>query len=65
MVVAMALWGKAIHRLGPTQTMVYAYLVEPVSAVVLAASVLGESLNPIQAVGAVLTFGGGGLASSR
>jgi drug/metabolite transporter (DMT)-like permease len=39
MVVAMALWGKALHRLGPTQMMVYAYL-EPVSAVVLAASVL-------------------------
>lgn len=64
MVVAMALWGKAIHRLGPAQTMVYAYL-EPVSAVVLAASVLGEALHPIQAAGAVLTFVGVGLASSQ
>jgi drug/metabolite transporter (DMT)-like permease len=64
MVVAMALWGKAIQRLGPIQTMVYVYL-EPVSAVLLAASVLGESLHPIQAVGAALTFVGVGLASSR
>lgn len=33
-------------------------------AVVLAASVLGEALHPIQAVGAVLTFVGVGFASS-
>ncbi|MBI3330360.1 MAG: DMT family transporter [Nitrospinae bacterium] len=62
MVVAMALWGRAIHRLGPTQTMLYVYL-EPVSAVVIAAAVLGEALSPIQAVGALHTFAGIGLAS--
>lgn len=64
MVLAMALWGKAIHRLGPHQTMLYVYL-EPVSAVVIAAAVLGEALHPMQAVGALVTLAGVGLASSR
>ena len=49
-------------RLGSRQTMVYAYL-EPVSAVVIAAIVLGESLTAIQAVGALLTLTGVWLAS--
>ena len=52
MVTAMALWGRSIHRLGPQQTMIYIYL-EPVSAVIIAAAMLGEVLHPIQAVGAV------------
>jgi drug/metabolite transporter (DMT)-like permease len=64
MVIAMVLWGKAMQRWGATQTMLYVYL-EPVSAVVIAAMVLGEALYLIQAVGAVLTLGGVGLASSR
>ena len=64
MVTAMALWGRSIHRLGPKQTMIYLYL-EPVSAVIIAAAVLGEALHPIQAVGALLTFVGVGLASSH
>jgi drug/metabolite transporter (DMT)-like permease len=64
MVMAMALWGRAIHRLGPQQTMLYVYL-EPVSAVVIAAAVLGEVLIPIQAAGALLTFLGVGLGSSH
>jgi drug/metabolite transporter (DMT)-like permease len=62
MAMAMALWGRSIHRLGPQQTMLYIYL-EPVSAVVIAAAVLGEVLRPIQAVGALLTIVGVGLAS--
>ena len=62
--MAMALWGRAIHRLGPQQTMIYVYL-EPVSAVVIAAAVLGEALRPLQAVGALLTLIGVGLASSQ
>jgi drug/metabolite transporter (DMT)-like permease len=62
MVVAMALWGKAIHELGAKQTMIYVYL-EPISAVVIAAALLGESLSPIQAVGALLAFIGVWLAS--
>jgi len=57
MVVAMTLWGRSVHRLGPTETMVYVYL-EPVSAVVIAAVVLGESLTPTQALGAVVAFAG-------
>jgi drug/metabolite transporter (DMT)-like permease len=53
MVIAMVLWGKAMPRWGATQTMLYVYL-EPVSAVVIAAMVLGEALYLIQAVGAVV-----------
>lgn len=64
MVMAMTLWGKSIHRLGPQQTMVYIYL-EPISAVLIAAALLGEALQPVQAVGALLTFVGVGLASSQ
>ena len=64
MVMAMALWGRSIHRLGPKQTMIYLYL-EPVSAVLIAAAVLGEALHPLQAVGALLTFLGVALASSH
>ena len=64
MVVAMALWGRSLHRLGPKQTMIYVYL-EPVSAVVIAAMLLGESLGPMQALGALLTFAGVWVASER
>jgi drug/metabolite transporter (DMT)-like permease len=64
MVMAMALWGRSIHRLGPHQTMLYVYL-EPLSAVVIAAAMLGEVLRPIQAVGGLLTFVGVGLGSSQ
>ncbi len=62
MVVAMALWGRSLHRFGQRQTMVYVYL-EPVSAVVIAAILLGESLSAVQAAGALLTFAGVWLAS--
>ncbi len=62
MVVAMSLWGRSIHRLGPKQTMLYAYL-EPVSAVVIAALVLGESFGLLQGAGALVTFVGVWLAS--
>lgn len=62
MVVAMALWGRSLHRYGQRQTMVYVYL-EPVSAVVIAAILLGESLSAVQAAGALLTFAGVWLAS--
>ena len=44
--------------------MIYIYL-EPVSAVIIAAAVLGEALYPLQAVGALLTFAGIGLASAH
>ena len=62
MVVAMSLWGRSMHRLGPTETMVYVYL-EPVSAVLIAAAVLGERLAPGQIAGAALTFAGVWVAS--
>jgi drug/metabolite transporter (DMT)-like permease len=64
MVVAMALWGRSVHQLGPKQTMIYVYL-EPVSAVIIAAILLGESLSLLQAVGALLAFTGVWLASAR
>jgi drug/metabolite transporter (DMT)-like permease len=64
MVVAMALWGRSLHRFGQRQTMVYVYL-EPVSAVVIAAAVLGESLSPAQAAGALLTLAGVWLAGGH
>ena len=62
MVLAMALWGRSLHRFGQRQTMVYVYL-EPVSAVVIAAIVLGESLSSLAAVGACFTLAGVWLAS--
>lgn len=63
MVVAMTLWGKALHRFGAQHTMLYVYL-EPLSAVLIAAILLGEALWPLQAVGALLTLLGVALASS-
>jgi drug/metabolite transporter (DMT)-like permease len=62
MVVAMALWGRSIHTVGPQRTMIYVYL-EPVFAMIIAALLLGESLGALQAVGALLTFAGVWLAS--
>ena len=64
MVLAMTLWGRALSRYGPQETMLYVYL-EPVSAVIIAAALLGEALHPMQAVGAVLTLVGVGMASSE
>jgi drug/metabolite transporter (DMT)-like permease len=64
MVVAMTLWGRSVSRLGPRQTMIYVYL-EPVSAVVIAAMLLGESLSAIQALGAASTFVAVWIASTR
>jgi drug/metabolite transporter (DMT)-like permease len=61
-VVSTALWGRSMVRLGSRQTMMYAYL-EPMSAVVIAAILLGESLSAIQAAGASLTLLGVWLAS--
>jgi probable blue pigment (indigoidine) exporter len=62
MVVAMALWGRSLHRYGQRQTIVYVYF-EPVSAVIIEALLLGESLSAVQAAGALLTFAGVRLAS--
>src|SRR5579864_2335558 len=63
MVLAMALWGRSVHRYGQHETMVYVYL-EPVSAVVIAAILLGESLGPVAALGACLTLTGVWLSSA-
>ncbi len=55
MVVAMSLWARSAAKLGPRETVLYTY-VEPASAVVIAAVVLGESFTVIQGVGACLAF---------
>ena len=60
MIVAMALWQLAAHRLGPTATLVYVYL-EPLVAVALAVLFLGDRLGPLQAVGALALLAGVGL----
>ena len=64
MAIAMALWGRAVHRLGSVPDYAAFYL-EPVSAVIIAAILLGEALHPVQAVGALLAFVGVGLAVSH
>jgi drug/metabolite transporter (DMT)-like permease len=61
MVVAMALWGRSLHRLGQRRTMVYVYL-EPVSAVLIAAA-LRRIAKRRAGGGALLTFAGVWLAS--
>lgn len=53
--LAMTLWARSVHRLGPEQTMAYTY-VESVSAVVVASLLLGERLGPIEILGGVLIF---------
>ncbi|HEX7126456.1 MAG TPA: EamA family transporter [Thermodesulfobacteriota bacterium] len=53
----MALWGRSVARLGAERTMPYVYL-EPVSAVLLAALVLGESPGWSAAAGGVLALAG-------
>ena len=55
LVVGMTLWGRSIQRLGPKQTMVYAYI-GPVSTVAIAAVMLSETLSFMQLVGTVLGF---------
>jgi drug/metabolite transporter (DMT)-like permease len=55
MVVAMTLWGRSVSKLGPKETMTYIYL-EPASAVVIAAVLLGESFGLLQGLGAMVIF---------
>ena len=62
LVIATALWVQAIQRWGTQPTMNYGY-VEPVAAVMIAAVVLGETLHPLQGLGAVLALAGVYLAS--
>ncbi len=61
MIVANALWQRAVRALGPAQTLVYVYL-EPLLAVLLAVVLLGERLDAVQAVGALALLAGVGLA---
>ncbi len=63
LVVATALWVRSVQRYGTQATMNYGYL-EPVAAVVIAAALLGELLQPVQGAGAVLALLGVYLAST-
>lgn len=60
MVLANVLWQRAVRALGSTQTLVFFYL-QPVIAILLAAVVLGERLNPLQLTGGAITLLGVGL----
>ncbi|MEA2638988.1 MAG: hypothetical protein QOF51_382 [Chloroflexota bacterium] len=64
LVVATVFWVRSIEQWGPQATAVYGYI-EPVAAVVIAALLLGETLGPIQAAGAVLALAGVYLASGE
>lgn len=64
LVLATALWVRSVERWGTQATMNYGY-VEPVAAVAIAAVALGETLQPIQAVGALLALVGVHLASTH
>ena len=63
MVVAMTLWGRSVSKLGPKETMTYIYL-EPASAVVIAAVLLGESFGLLQGLGAMVIFAALWIASA-
>ncbi len=56
-VVAMTLWGRAVHDIGPEQTMAYTY-VESVAAVLIAAALLGEGLGLLELLGGGVIFVG-------
>lgn len=63
-VVAYSLWQRAARELGPTGTLIYVYL-EPLVTIALAIPFLGERLDAIQALGAVVLLAGVGLAQRR
>ena len=60
--LATILWVRSIQRWGTQATMNYGY-VEPVAAVLIAALVLGETLRPVQGLGAAMALLGVYLAS--
>jgi drug/metabolite transporter (DMT)-like permease len=62
MVFATILWVRSVRHHGTQTTMNYGY-VEPVAAVLIAALLLGELLEPIQALGGALALAGVWLAS--
>lgn len=62
--LATGLWVRSVERWGTQASMNYGY-VEPIAAVAIAAVLLHESLQPIQAVGAALALVGVYLAAAR
>jgi drug/metabolite transporter (DMT)-like permease len=63
LVVATAVWVRSIERWGTQLTLNYGYL-EPVAAVIIAALLLGESLDWLQGLGALCALVGVWLAST-
>jgi drug/metabolite transporter (DMT)-like permease len=64
MILANALWQRAVHKLGSTQTLAYAYI-QPFVTILLAAMLLGERLGLIQAVGGLVALVGVGLVRQK
>lgn len=64
MTIANSLWQRAVHRVGPSQTMPYLYL-QPAIALVLAAIMLGERLGPLQIAGGLLAMVGVAMVRRR
>ena len=58
------LWFRAIDRLGPTAVTTLGFL-SPLTAVLLGWLILGETLTPIQILGAVIVLGSISLGGSR
>lgn len=55
--LAVAIWNRAVHQAGASQTAVYGNLV-PVAALISSALLLGERITVVQVVGGVLILGG-------
>jgi len=67
-VLAIALgyiiWNTSVQRLGSTRTAIYSYL-QPLVGVAIAWAVLGESMRPLQALGAMGILAGVALARQQ
>jgi drug/metabolite transporter (DMT)-like permease len=63
-VVATTIWSGAVQRIGASAAMVYAYL-SPILSVAFAALLLGERIQPIQALGAAFVIAGVTLSQGR
>jgi drug/metabolite transporter (DMT)-like permease len=57
--IGNALWQRSVQSLGPSRTLIYLYL-QPLGAILLAAVLLGEPLNAMQAAGGLLALVGVG-----
>jgi len=56
-VICLVLWYYGIENIGSNQVMIYMYMITPV-AIVIAALTIGERINLLQGIGAVITMAG-------